>query len=566
MNRIVKTACSIPFLMLGASAESGGSQALLADEHQQGLGQMAPLLLSARAVPNRYIVVLKDSDPATGQVDTAEVAQALALQYGGKLLHTYTSALEGFAVEMSETQVRALLAEPRVAYVEEDSIVEASGTQIDATWGLDRIDQVQLPLNNTYTYNTDGCGVHAYIIDTGVLATHNEFADRMGNGYDAVTPGGSAMDCHGHGTHVAGTVGGTTYGVAKQVTIHPVRVLNCAGSGTNADVIAGVDWVKNNHLKPAVANMSLGGGASRALDTAVSNAISAGVVFTVAAGNDNGDACSMSPARTPNAITVGATAPMDARSRFSNYGTCLDIYAPGSDITSAWHTSNLATKTISGTSMAAPHVAGAAALYLSVQADASPQQVRDALVNNGSAGKVSNPGPGSPNVLLYTGFIGRCELAEQLLLNPGFEGGYASWTTSPEVLSGTAEGSAPHLGAYKAWLNGYGRVRNDYVFQDVFIPSSACSANLRFWVKITTKELLPHEYDTLTVQIRDTADAVKATLGTYSNLNKSADYMEKSFDLSAYKGQMVRIYFDASEDKAYETSFFLDDVSLNIVR
>jgi subtilisin family serine protease len=517
-------------------------------------------------VPNRYIVVLKDNMPAAAQVDTAEVARELTLQHGGKLLHTYQSALRGFAVEMSETQVRELLAEPRVAYIEEDSLVEAIGTQTGATWGLDRVDQTHLPLNNTYSYNTDGRGVHAYIIDTGVLTTHNEFSHRIGNGYDAVNPGGSATDCNGHGTHVAGTVGGTTYGVAKQVIIHPVRVLGCSGSGTNAGVIAGVDWVKHNHLKPAVANMSLGGGASQALDTAVTNAISAGVVFAVAAGNDSGDACAKSPARTPNAITVGSTTRTDARSSFSNYGTCLDLFAPGSDITSAWHTSNSATHTISGTSMAAPHVAGAAALYLAAHSSASPQQVRDALVNNGSAGRVGNPGPGSPNVLLYTGFIGGCQVSEQQLLHPGFEGGYAGWTTSPEVINGTTEGSAPHSGDYKAWLNGYGRVRNDYAFQDVFIPASACSAHLRFWVKITTREFLPYHYDTLAVQIRDTADAVRATLGTYSNLNESDDYLETSFELSAYKGQTVRIYFNGNEDKAYETSFFLDDVTLEIIR
>lgn len=566
MKRIVTAACAAPLLVLSACSEDVDDQGILANWHQQKLGQLAPLLRSPRAVPNRYIAVLKDSVPEVAQEDTAEVARELALQHGGRLLHTYKSALKGFAVEMSEAQVRVLLEDPRVAYIEEDSIVEALETQTGATWGLDRVDQSDLPLSSTYTYDTDGRGVHVYIIDTGMLGTHHEFIGRMGNGYDAVMPGGSAVDCHGHGTHVAGTVGGTLYGVAKQVTFHPVRVLDCSGFGTTAGVIAGVDWVKNNHLEPAVANMSLGGGPSQAMDTAVTHAISAGVVFAVAAGNDDDNVCAVSPARTPNAITVGSTTRTDARSSFSNYGTCLDLFAPGSDITSAWHTGNSATRSLNGTSMASPHVAGAAALYLAAHSNASPQQVRDALVNNGSVGRVSDPGTGSPNVLLYTGFISGCRIPEQQLLHPGFEGGYAGWTTSPEVINGTTEGSAPHSGAYKAWLNGYGRVRHDYVFQDVFIPPSACSAHLRFWVKITTTEFIAREYDTLAVEIRDTADAVKATLARYSNLNESADYLEKSFDLSAYRGQTVRIYFNGSEDKAYETSFFLDDVTLEIVR
>jgi hypothetical protein len=243
-----------------------------------------------------------------------------------------------------------------------------------------------------------------YVIDTGVLGSHNEFAGRMGSGYTAINDGRGTTDCHGHGTHVAGTTGGTTYGVAKQVTIHPVRVLACNGSGPNSGVIAGVDWVTANHVKPAVANMSLGGGASTALDNAVQNSIAAGVSYAVAAGNENTNACTRSPARAPNAVTVGATTSSDARSSFSNYGTCLDLFAPGSSITSAWSTSPTATNTISGTSMASPHVAGALALYLQANPSASPAAARNALVANATPGKVGSPGSGSPNLLLYSRF------------------------------------------------------------------------------------------------------------------------------------------------------------------
>ncbi|MFG3554037.1 S8 family serine peptidase [Micromonospora sp. NPDC047557] len=356
----------------------------------------------ATAVPDSYIVVLKDTAVTSSRV--GDTAQRLTGRHGGRVARTYGTALRGFEVTVSAGAAARIAADPAVAYVEQNHTVSISGTQANPpSWGLDRIDQRNLPLDSSYTYPNTASNVHAYIIDTGIRFTHNDFGGRATSGYDAVD-GGSADDCNGHGTHVAGTVGGSSYGVAKGVQLVGVRVLNCSGSGTNAGVIAGVDWVTQNAVKPAVANMSLGGGANSSLDTAVRNSIASGVTYGLAAGNDNGaNACNTSPGRTAEAITVGSTTSSDARSSFSNIGTCLDIFAPGSSITSAWYTSNTATNTISGTSMATPHVVGAAALLASANPSWSPQQIRDQMVANATPNVVGNAGSGSPNRLLYVG-------------------------------------------------------------------------------------------------------------------------------------------------------------------
>ena len=349
---------------------------------------------TATAIPDSYIVVLKGAKTARAAQD------GLAKRFGGTVKQDFGAVLNGFEARMSESAAKRLAADPGVAYVEQNQTVSLSATQTGATWGIDRIDQRNRPLSTTYTYSQTAGNVTAYIIDTGIRFAHTDFGGRATSGYDAVD-GGSADDCNGHGTHVAGTVGGTRYGVAKAVRLVGVRVLNCSGSGSNAGVIAGVNWVTQNARKPAVANMSLGGGASTALDNAVASSISSGVTYALAAGNSNANACSSSPARVASAITVGSTTSTDARSSFSNYGTCLDIFAPGSSITSAWYTSNSATNTISGTSMASPHVAGAAALVLSATPSATPAQVRDRLVTTSTPNVVTGAGTGSPNRLLF---------------------------------------------------------------------------------------------------------------------------------------------------------------------
>jgi subtilisin family serine protease len=353
-----------------------------------------------RASNDQYIVVFNDDAIAPDFVDDdiADTARTHRAEVVGRFSH----AVRGYTARMSESAAIALSKDPRVALVEEDGVVEAVATEANATWGIDRIDQRALPLSTTYTYNSNGSGVSAYIIDTGIRTTHSEFGGRASSGYTAVTDGNGTNDCNGHGTHVSGTVGGSVYGVAKGVSLVAVRVLDCNGSGTTSGVIAGIDWVTKNHAAKAVANMSLGGGASTALDTAVVNSINAGVTYAIAAGNSNARACSSSPARVPAAITVGATTSTDARASYSNYGTCLDLFAPGSNITSAWNTSDSATNTISGTSMATPHVTGVAALYVGSHTGTTPASVATAIVSNATSGVVTGAKTGSPNKLLYS--------------------------------------------------------------------------------------------------------------------------------------------------------------------
>jgi len=649
----------VSLLACGPAGNSGGSEQAMSHVPS------ATVLRAERAVPGQYLVVFRDARVAKDAVDTE--ADGLARSHGGRVFATWRHAVRGFAAYLSAAQAQALAQDPRVAWVEEDAEVHADTTQTGATWGLDRIDQRNLPLDGSYTFNVNGTGVNAYIIDTGIRVTHTEFGGRASGAFTAVNDGNGTNDCNGHGTHVSGTVGGATFGVAKNVRLFAVRVLDCNGSGTTAGVISGVDWVTNNHLSPAVANMSLGGGASATLDQAVQNSINSGVTYAIAAGNSNADACTQSPARVGAAITVGASDINDVRATFSNFGTCVDIFGPGVNITSSWATSDTATNTISGTSMATPHVTGTAALFLQANPSATPAQVASALVSNATVGVLASVGTGSPNRLLYEAFIGApadatpptvaltapaagatvsgtavtlsadaadnvavakveflvdgavvgtdtaspysvswnsttaangthsfaaratdtsgnvatsaavsatvsnatptCATTTQLFGNPGFETGTAApWTATAGVIDGSVS-PAPHSGRFKAWLDGYGVSHVDDLFQTVTIPAGACSATLSFWLWITTSETTTvTPFDTLTVTVRNTAGTVLSTLATFSNLNRSSTYLQRSFDVSAFKGQTVRIQFHGVEDSSLQTSFLVDDAALTVTQ
>lgn len=642
-----------------------GLSAVLAGEAQAGTFRHA-----ARPIPGQYIVIFRSEAASASGLDG--LLSRLGRIYNAAPADVWRHAVKGFLARMSPVEAAALANDPSVALVEEDGIISIHATQSGATWGLDRIDQAGPPLNGTYTYNTTGQGVTAYVIDTGIRTSHSQFGGRASEGYTAINDGWGARDCDGHGTHVAGTIGGSTHGVAKDVKLVSVRVLDCNGSGTTSGAIAGVNWVTANRQLPAVANMSLGGGASQALDTAVQNSIDAGVTYAVAAGNSNRNACNESPGRTAAALTVGATTSSDARASYSNYGTCLDIFAPGSSITSASNAGDNATQVMSGTSMATPHVAGAAALYLSAFPGATPAQVASALTSDATLNKVGGAGTGSANRLLYTGFIAApavdttppqvtltapaasatltgavnlaanaadenggsgiskvefrvdgnvvgtdasspygvswdsasvedgshvfdaiatdnagnsavsnsvsadtansgepspaCSTTVQLLANPGFESGTAAWTASAGVIDDSSSAPA-HSGNWKAWLNGYGTTHTDDLYQQVTVPVDACTANFSFWLRIATSEFTgAPARDTLTVTVRNTAGTVLQTLATYSNRNRSSGYVQRSFDLSEYKGQTIRLQFRGVENSSRATSFLVDDVELAVTQ
>ncbi|WP_285611644.1 S8 family peptidase [Actinokineospora globicatena] len=377
---------------------------------------------SADAVAGRYIVVFKNQGQGAQAVSAS--AASMTRQYGGQVRHTYDAVLNGYAASMSADEAAKVAKDPNVSYVQQVTKYAAVDTQTNPpNWGDDRVDQRDLPLNSAYTYPTNpGQGARVYVMDSGINASHTDFTGRIAQGYDFVDGDSTPQDCHGHGTHVAGTAAGTSYGVAKKATIVALRVLDCSGSATDDDLIAAMNWVKTNAVKPAVVNYSIGCRSrctNQTIDNAVKAVVDSGVQWVQAAGNSNDDACYYSPQRLPAAITVGNSTKTDTRRSDSNYGTCLDIWAPGDNIVSASYSSNTGSATMSGTSMASPHVAGAAAVYLAKNTSATPAQVRDALVNNGSTGKLTGINTGSPNVLLYTGFLNTDTPTGVTVANPG---------------------------------------------------------------------------------------------------------------------------------------------------
>jgi subtilisin family serine protease len=365
-------------------------------------GQKSKLRKAVQPIPNRYIVALNPTALRSQDESSEGSAGRLASTFGGAVDKVFSHALQGFSAEMTPQAAEAMSHDPSVLFVEEDSYVSIDTTQTNAPWGLDRVDQRTVPLNNAYSYAKTGNGVHVYVIDTGIRTTHSEFGGRAIADYDSMYDGQNGQDCHGHGTHVAGTIGGSNYGVAKSVQLHAVRVLGCNGVGTVSTAVEGIDWVTANHASPAIANMSMGASASLLMDFAVQGSIDSGVTYVVAAGNSASDACQVSPARVGSAITVGASDQADARATFSNFGSCVDLFAPGVGITSAWAWNDFATFSASGTSMASPHVAGAFALYFENHPNSSPAQATSDLMGEATSGTMATMNDGSPNLMLFT--------------------------------------------------------------------------------------------------------------------------------------------------------------------
>ena len=476
---------------------------------------------------------------------------------------------------MTEADAQALARDSRVKFVEEDATISVASTP----WGLDRIDQRSLPLNDSYVAAGTGAGVTVYVVDTGI-AQHSDLAGRVAAGFNAIPDGADASDCNGHGTHVAGIVGGTNYGVATNAILVPVRVLDCNGQGTTSTVLAGLDWVLQDHAQngaPAVVNMSLSGDASYSLDTEVNSLLAAGITTVVAAGNANADACGFSPGRVQGAITVGASTINDARASFSNYGNCVDVFAPGTGIESDWYSSPSATAVSSGTSESTPFVTGVAALVLEKWPTASPATVTQTVLGQATLDSLTGLDSASPNRLLFSLIDSLSDLTgdSQLLADPSFDYGTTFWTS--DICTVVNQGGCPpddsgdmlmmslpgHSGKNHATIGG--KPSTFHLSSEVVtIPSHASRAQLSFYLWIVTKGNKPQATDTLSIEIRDASGALLATLGTFSNLDANATYTQRTFDVSRYRGATIRISFTGIQTQGPPTWFLLDDVALNI--
>ena len=524
---------------------------------------------STRHVPGHYVAVLD----STASVDS--VATLVRSFANSRVHNTYQRGVKGFALEMSDADAQRLARDPRVQFVEEDSIVNTAAT---TSWGLDRIDQRALPLDNSYIPIGIGSGISVYIVDTGILASHVDFNGRVTAGFSAFNDGNGSNDCNGHGTSVAGIVGGSTYGVASGATLVPVRVLDCTGTGTVSSILAGLDWVLSDHQlsgMPGVVNMSLSGAPSSALDSEVDNLLVAGLTTVVAAGNNNDIACSYSPARVPGALTVGATTQSDQRSTFSNFGSCVDLFAPGQAIATDSYSGDTATVVSSGTSFAAPFVAGAAALVLEKYPTATPADVNQTIVTQATAGALAGIGDGSPNLLLYSTILELDPGVAQILSDAGFDYGTTFWTSTvcdPTNPSGCYPGdfydmmaasAASHSGNTHASLGGQAP-DVQFTSEAVTIPSHVTKAQLGFYLWVYTKGQRPKVDSTLRAQIRDANGNVLETLGTYTNLDASTTYVQRIFDVTRYRGIPIRISFESIETNGPATWFLLDDTTLKV--